>query len=219
MKKVNLGCGLQALPDWINLDISYNIWLSKHPALKNLLYKIGLMDKRSYDHKWPKYIKRYDIRKRLYFEDNSIDFIYTSHFIEHITKEEAVMILKECYRVLKPQGLIRIVVPDLEIYAKRYLMRDLAFFEQKEGECAADRFLISLGLGHQKIKPLSRRLYERFVEDTQHKWMWDFDSLTHTLDSCGFTNIKKTKFRQGRVPDIEILDNRPKESLYVEAAK
>jgi len=57
--------------------------------------------------------KKHDARKRLPYKDNSVDFIYNEHFIEHITVEEAVKILIDFYRVLKPEGVLRIATPDL----------------------------------------------------------------------------------------------------------
>jgi SAM-dependent methyltransferase len=63
---------------------------------------------------------RYEIGDRFEFQDNSFDFIYAEHFYEHLFMDEAVELLKECRRILKPHGVIRIVVPDADLrqYAK-----------------------------------------------------------------------------------------------------
>ena len=55
------------------------------------------------------------------FPANRFDFVYSSHVIEHFTLKEARFLLREAYRVLKPGGVIRAVVPDLEGTAREYL--------------------------------------------------------------------------------------------------
>jgi len=93
MKMVNLGCGNRFHKDWINLDFRSN------------------SDK----------VIAYDLLGKLPFEDNTIDVVYTSHVLEHFSKYNATEFLAECYRILKPNGIIRVVVPDLEQIIKNYI--------------------------------------------------------------------------------------------------
>ncbi|WP_254563567.1 methyltransferase domain-containing protein [Oscillatoria sp. HE19RPO] len=93
MKCLNIGCGSNFHASWTNLDIS-----SVYPG-----------------------VQTYDIRKGLPFADLSFDVCYSSHLIEHLTQDDAKKLLAECQRVLKPKGIIRIVVPDLQEIAKNYL--------------------------------------------------------------------------------------------------
>lgn len=93
MKYLNIGCGNNFHPDWINLD----------------LYK-------------SKNVKYHNIKNKLPFSDSSIDVIYHSHVLEHLNKEEADKFIKDCFRVLKPGGIMRIVVPDLERIAREYIL-------------------------------------------------------------------------------------------------
>lgn len=62
-----------------------------------------------------------DIRKKIPFDDEIFDLIYNSHFLEHMDKEGGKKFLSECLRVLKPGGVLRVVVPDLEVAATKYL--------------------------------------------------------------------------------------------------
>jgi predicted SAM-dependent methyltransferase len=64
-------------------------------------------------------IRRRDVTKGLPFNDASVGYIYTSHMLEHLHKDDAIFVLKECYRVLKPKGVLRVLVPDLKIYVKK----------------------------------------------------------------------------------------------------
>lgn len=93
MKMLNIACGNRFHKDWINIDF----------------------------HSVSKEVKRINILSGLPFEDNSIDVVYSGHFLEHLTPEQAGFVLTECYRVLKQGGIIRIVVPDLENVCREYL--------------------------------------------------------------------------------------------------
>lgn len=55
------------------------------------------------------------------FPDNYFDVVYHSHVLEHFPTAQAEDFIKDCYRVLCPQGILRVVVPDLEAIARTYL--------------------------------------------------------------------------------------------------
>ena len=93
MKRLNLGCGHRYHPDWINVDFR-----STGPGVIS-----------------------YNLYQRLPFTEDSFDVVYHSHLLEHFPKRFAPVFLQECLRVLKPRGIIRIVVPDLEQIASLYL--------------------------------------------------------------------------------------------------
>ena len=63
---------------------------------------------------WENHDMDIDITKPLPFENDSVDFIFIEHLIEHVTHQEAYKFLQETYRILKPDGVIRIAFPDLE---------------------------------------------------------------------------------------------------------
>lgn len=110
MRLLNIGCGALVHPEWINLDVTSSL-----PG-----------------------VIRHDIRKGLPFEDASIDACYSSHMVEHLRREDAVRLLTECRRVLKPGGVVRIVVPDLEAITLGYLD---ALRRVRQGEPQARREL------------------------------------------------------------------------------
>src|SRR5262249_40583582 len=92
--RVNVGCGLRAHPDWINLDLC--------PRAVGVI-KHDLMD------------------APLPFPDDSVDCVYHSHLLEHLPPEKALPFMIECHRVLKKGGILRVAVPDLEQVARLYL--------------------------------------------------------------------------------------------------
>ena len=66
-------------------------------------------------------IKKVNLLKTLPYKDNTFDIAYSSHFLEHLDKDNAKKILKEIKRVLKNDGILRLVVPDLENIAREYI--------------------------------------------------------------------------------------------------
>jgi len=90
---VNLGCGSRWHPDWINVDF----------------------------HGDNQSVFQHDLRKELPLPNASVDCVYTSHCLEHFVPHDAEQFLRECARVLKSTGLLRVVVPDLEQIARVYL--------------------------------------------------------------------------------------------------
>lgn len=93
MKALNLGCGPLCHSDWINLDI-----VPSQPEVKS-----------------------WDAREQLPFLDQDLDYCYSSHLLEHLSPATAQMLVSECFRVLKSRGVVRVVVPDLELIARNYL--------------------------------------------------------------------------------------------------
>jgi SAM-dependent methyltransferase len=95
MKNLNLACGGVYITndDWINLD-----YVSSSP-----------------------FVRQANLLETLPFDSNSISLVYSSHFLEHIPLHQVPSFLKECHRVLKPGGVIRLVLPDLEEMCREYL--------------------------------------------------------------------------------------------------
>ncbi|WP_186774797.1 class I SAM-dependent methyltransferase [Allorhodopirellula solitaria] len=62
-----------------------------------------------------------NLRESFPFEDSFFDVVYSSHVLEHFTRKEANQFIQECMRILKPGGVVRIVVPDLELLCRKYL--------------------------------------------------------------------------------------------------
>jgi len=226
MKKINLGCGPVGLDDWINLDWGILAIMHRFPLIEKLFYKMRFVPL-DYKSKWPKNLKLCDCRKGLPFKPGSVDFIYTSHFLEHLKRFEAEHVLKECLRVLKTPGVLRIVLPDLKKISAKYMENDSDFFlkyagrqeRQRLGDLsAADLFCTMFYPEFYRVKAAGlAALATKFIRP--HVWMYDFESLSRLLRDCGFKVIEEKKFKEGAVPDLDVLDLFPEASLYVEAKK
>lgn len=62
------------------------------------------------------------------FDNDTFDGIYTSHTVEHLHNEDAERIIKDCFRILKPGGVLRVVCPSIDKYFDAYDKVDLGFF-------------------------------------------------------------------------------------------
>ncbi len=67
----------------------------------------------SFDHKYPPQIKG-DATRLVWFTDNSMDYVFSSHLIEDFSVGEQIRVLKEWARVVKPGGHIIILAPERE---------------------------------------------------------------------------------------------------------
>lgn len=199
---LNLGCGLAIAPGWINIDGSINALVASlprflHPMFYRLTGARAFYSKEEYCRLLGENLfVHHELASGIPYPDDSVDFIFTSHFVEHLFHDQAVHLLSECYRTLKSGGIIRISIPDLA-YA-------VALYQQGRKEEMLKQYF--------------------FVEDddnvfSRHKYMYDYEMLGAMLADAGFRDITRREYRQGSVPDIGLLDNRPDESLFVEAVK
>src|SRR5436190_6115031 len=110
---VQYGCGLSAPAGWKNFDVSPTLRLQKIPFLGKLL-------KRNSKTVFPENVQYGDIIKQLPVAENSCDGVYCSHTLEHLSLNDCRISLRNTYKILKPKGIFRCVVPDLEMAARAY---------------------------------------------------------------------------------------------------
>ena len=207
--KLNLGCGLNTHPDYINIDNSPGVTLARFPRLKRLLFRLKIISEKQYRADWPAGITRLDLKRGLPFPDGSVERIYSSHFLEHLSADAGRGFLKECHRVLAPGGIFRLVVPDLVIAAEKYLEATRRISASPPGRffrTAHDEFLkIICGQYLHKNRP-----------GAEHCYIYDYPTLYLILSEIGFQKIERSSFRQSRDPDLASLDRKPAISLYLE---
>jgi SAM-dependent methyltransferase len=210
--RLNLGCGLDAIDGWVNVDKSFGPMLGRHPHLSKLLFVAGVLNGEQYRTEWPQNIQRTDIVRRMPWPEASVSFIYSSHMMEHLNRIEVRKVLTEFMRVLRAGGLVRLALPDLHVMARDYLERKRA-----SDPTAADRFVEATYLAPAADGSMFRRMIVRRFS-RPHLWMYDVESFSHLLKGLGFNDVTRWEFRRGECPDLELLENRP-ESFFVEAKK
>lgn len=213
MVRINVGCGMSLVPGWINYDNSMSVKLSKWPNISNCLHRVGIINNNQAD--FIKFASNNDIRysnviRKIPHKDNEVDAIYSCHMIEHLAEYEAILFLKEAKRVLKPNGIIRIVVPDMQLLVKTYLETlDMEWFLNKINLSPPDM---------QTIRSRLRFLLSGFRD---HKWMYDKKNIVQMLNKVGFLDAMVVPVGVTSIANPGELDlfERKDESLYCEAKR
>jgi predicted SAM-dependent methyltransferase len=175
-RRLNWGCGEWVAPGWVNSDLKESD---------------GVI--------------ACDILDGLPFENDSFDYAVSIHALPEIPYPDVVRALGELRRVLKPSGVLRLGLPDLDKAFDAYRRGDEAFFHIPDDEVAS--------VGSKLAVQLVWYGYSRTIFVT--------DFIEELLLKAGFTRVHHVRYRETRSPygDIVILDNRQQESLFVEAVK
>jgi SAM-dependent methyltransferase len=176
VSRLNWGCGDWIEPDWINSD------MKEHPG-----------------------VVAADIRLGLPFEDESFDYCVSIHALPERQLNELVPALQELRRILRPDGVLRLGLPDLDCAIHAYLAEDRDYFLVTDEEAAT--------LGGKLITQLLWYGYSRSL--------FTFDFIADLLRRAGFQRVERCSFREtsSPFPDIVSLDNRERESLFVEGRR
>ncbi len=194
---LHIGCGLIVGNSWKNIDISPSLKISKIPLLGEPIVRlIG-------GPKWSRAVECQDIVKGLNIKPNSCDLIYAAHVLEHLSLCDFHQAMQNIISYLKPDGVFRTIVPDLEQYINAYLQT------QKNNQLvsqAAPNFIENIGMGEQQHRnSMTQRLKTAFANN-RHQWMWDEGSLAEAFQEHGFKSIRRCHygdFLDSRFAEIE----------------
>lgn len=224
MVKINLGSGFVGLPGWINYDNSIVARFGRWRWATQVLVSWRLLPKSYLDIRWPPIVV-HDCRKGIPLADNSVDIIYSSHFFEHLYRSEVFCLLKECKRVLKPNGVMRVVLPDTEKFINIFLGVDKTPFPNEKEYCVdkADRansFSAHFyGSAYNSLGDVGivARFQEFFL--AQHKWAYTFESFKKLMEQAGFSHICRKDYRVSSIPEALSLDVLSGYSFYLETVQ
>ena len=181
--KVNIGSHLHMFHHgWLNMDV---------------------VDLREYAHQNKYRFMRHDVLRGLPFATEDVDMIFSSHMLEHFTYADGLKFLRECRRVLKPGGLIRLIVPDCE------KLMD----ECHQGTIRLQFAEISDGVENAKTE--MQAFYELAM--AHHLAMYDRETMFSMLEQAGFLPLPACFRGSDSVQMLkETVDGFPEISLYVE---
>ena len=208
--RINVGCGPSPTPGWENYDNSWSVRLANHPRIAWFLRRASVLAPSQvyFIHTARQEGIKFWTAMRLHYEDGAVDVLYSSHMLEHLDRDSARQFVHEAYRVLKPGGAIRIVVPDLALLVDRY-----------NESCDADEFVAASLLASDRPRTFLGRLRYLVLGGRHHAWMYDERSLVALLKAAGFREVHRMKPGETSIADVGALDlfERASESLYVEA--
>ena len=178
---LNVGCGENAHADFINIDYQWR----------------------------PNVELCWDITKGMPFEDNSMKGIFTEHCLEHLTFQQCRALIGEFHRILFPGSIVRIIVPNAELYIDLYQ-------KEKQGERVDFPYVTEQDLidGFSPMMAINRV----FRQNGDHLYAYDARTLTMMLGKEGYKDIRIEDFMKGRDKKLLIdSQRRAIESLYIEA--
>jgi len=152
-RKLHLGAGENVLPGWLNTD----------------LHDYGRRD-----------LAYLDVRRRFPLPDESFDVVFSEHMLEHLTYAEGQHCLRECRRVLRSGGRIRIATPSLERLARLY---DGGELQERYVRWAVET------LAPELEAPLPGAVVNNFFRSWGHRFIYDPQTLRHALESAGFVDV------------------------------
>jgi predicted SAM-dependent methyltransferase len=177
VKRLNWGCGGWTPAGWINSDIKHGRGIDISA----------------------------DIRQGLPLEDESIDYVVSIHALQEVPYDDLVPALQELRRVLKPGGVVRLVLPDLLKGVRAYERNDRNYFSVPD----------------QDAKTLGAKLIVQLIWYGYSRTLFTAEFIEEMLYKGGFERVDHCTYQQthSRYAEIIELDNRENESLFVEATK
>lgn len=243
---LNLACGNRMHPNWNNIDFSPLILLARYRRFARIFQILHVLSGERFHRVQaidPNII-RWNLLAGIPFPDDTFDVVYHSHFLEHLDRSVVSSFFKECYRVVKPAGVLRIVVPDLEIRCRNYvetlnLMSQTTrpdpstFARHKENIRRILEQIVRLELTAMAKQPFLIRIFERIIRGDAaktgdiHRWMYDQYTLPELFTQAGFKDIHLESPENSRIPGWAAfqLDTHEdgsaykRDSIYVEGIK
>ena len=174
--RLHLGCGPRILPGWANIDIGLHADVTL------------------------------DLCRPIPLPDDSVDYVFSEDFIEHLSFKMGSGVLRECARVLRPGGVLRLATPDLTRFAQEYLARSepgLAWYRAEFPGLVTHAQMFNAGM-----------------RAWGHRFLYDEETLRFVLEPLGFS-VVRTAFGQSTVEALRGLEVRDAgegaTSMYFEA--
>ena len=170
---LHLGCGPNHMDGWVNIDLEAEY----EPDLQH------------------------DLSTGLPYADDSVDLVYSEHFFEHLPLAAGYALMQECHRVLRPGGVLRIAMPDLESTVHAYL-----------GDWRAQAWVAAF----PRIDTAARML-NIGMREWGHEYVYDLEDLTLRLRSIGFGDVRPAPWGVSRHAELQARETRADSILVVEA--
>ncbi len=141
-----------------------------------------------------------DITKPLPFKNDSVDFIFIEHVLEHVTPLQGFRFLKEAHRVLKPKGVIRVIVPDVKKIYLEYTQDYLNFVDG-----SMDQWWAAANAGTPKHPCDAKTAVETILSCHGHKAAYDEDLLYVFVSAAGL-DAHLPEYGKSRYPELNGID-------------
>jgi predicted SAM-dependent methyltransferase len=141
-----------------------------------------------------------DITKRFPFSDNTFTVVLAEHVIEHFAYLDGKAIMVECFRTLKPGGILRLSTPNLLFYANLF---DPTIFEKYRETYVIPHQTAWIPYADQ---PRASYILNNLVRNWRHLFVYDFETLKALLSSVGFSDIELKEIGESKHPALQGVD-------------
>ena len=205
IRGLHCGSGANLHRNWLNMDILRFVDEAGRASNPSAIARIDR----------DRFYLEHDHTKPLPVADESFDFAFAEHFIEHITISEAIEWLTGVRRMLKVGGIVRLSTPDLRKYVAGYMNPSGGFFE------AHRKQLLKMGMKTVPARPAW--MLNQIFSFWGHKWLYDPDEVRTVAAAAGFDpkKVVECSYRRGQVAEVCALDLeiRSDESMYLEITR
>lgn len=204
-KFVQYGCGQGGPATWVNYDASPTLRFERIPLIGRLYTRNS--------QRFADTVRYGDVVAGLPEPDASADAVYCSHVLEHLALEDLRVALANTIRLLKPGGVFRLVVPDMEFEARRYL--------DNPDTDAVSQFMDATYLGSRRRARTLRQKLTSQLGNSSHLWMWDYKGLAQELTQAGFEDIRRASYGDATIAAFADVEDagRWANSLGIECRK
>ena len=192
---VQYGCGWCAPAEWRNFDASPTLRWERLPILGKLYTKNAA--------RFPSNVEYGNVVKGLPIGDGSADGVYCSHVLEHLPRDAVGIALANSLRILRPNGVFRLVVPDLHWRVEKYLQK-LASHE----ETPSDWLFDALNMGQRQSVSSMAGAAKKIFGHSEHLWMYDLATMSKLLQSVGFVEIRECDFNDSTDAMFNLVEDR-----------
>ena len=188
---IHYGCGMSAPQEWLNFDCSPTLRFERLPLIGKLYTKNA--------QRFPENVRYGDIVKGLPVQSDSCRGIYCSHILEHLALDDFSTALQNTFKYLAPGGVFRLVVPDLEQHARKYLA--------DASSEASYVFMRESCLGKEHRPRRLRAFLASWLGNSSHLWMWDEKSMSKQLQAHVFKDIRRAYYHDANDPMFKLVED------------
>lgn len=170
--RLHVGCGMNVLDGWLNCDL------------------VPVSDD----------IVALDATRPLPFADGTFDHVFSEHMIEHVAYRHGVALLRECMRVLRPGGRLRVATPDMAFVVGLY-GQERSELQDAYVRWSKETFLGDVPAGDDVF------VINNFVRDWGHTFVYDERVLRDAMERAGFRDVVRREVGESDDPALRGLES------------
>lgn len=171
LRKLQIGSGATVLDGWLSTDYE--------PASSRVVYL--------------------DATQKFPFDENTFDYVYCEHMIEHVPYTAGLCMLKECHRVMRNGGVIRVATPDLEVLLN-LMTKEPNETQRRYIDWICERYLTSVAYGPVHVINNAFRSWG-------HQFLYDENVLRTSIEEAGFRDVRRYAHSKSDDPNLRGLES------------